>query len=310
MIAQILTVASETLPTTNTLDVIRSFVGPVVMLVMGVVILTALINRRMTQAIIMIMVSAVTAVLVYGFESFTALFTNPLNSGSSEPSTEKSGTPTPATPEQNSSTSIDIPWEILGFSILALIVLTVVIVGCVFAFDSYVKHSRNRTANLAGWEKLIDRHNEVRKQWSSYEMDMAKIIDYPFMNDMKEPSVTALHGVLRKAKHLEPSSVKIVSHIPYSESPFSVAVHDLEVAFAASEREAKRVAWSKFTPEERKSLATAKNLLAMALDQSSSASERQVAYKRVIKELSGIVSIPAQAVLAIESANSLELESV
>ena len=55
------------------------------------------------------------------------------------------------------------------------------------------------------------------------------------------------------------------------------AVTDYEVAFDLAEREARRVRDSQFSETERKRLATAQQLLAVALDQSATPAERQIA---------------------------------
>ncbi|MGR9912190.1 hypothetical protein ACUOGC_22960, partial [Escherichia coli] len=65
------------------------------------------------------------------------------------------------------------------------------------------------------------------------------------------------------------------------------AVTDYEVAFEVAERDARRVKAAAFTPEERKRLETAQQLLGVAVDQAATPNERQVAYRRVRQELDG-----------------------
>jgi hypothetical protein len=161
--------------------------------------------------------------------------------------------------------------------------------------------------NIAGWEKLITRHRELRMQWASYELDMAKLIDFPMMTDMREPVTLALHKALKKAADLEPSSAKKMSAHPVVNSDFWNAVNDLDGAFHTAEQTAKKVAWSKFTVSERKSLSTAKNMLALALNSGASPAERQAAYKRVFKELQGLIEFPEKARLEIEARHQLAL---
>lgn len=288
-----------------------SIAAPLVLLVMGVAILSAVINRQLGRAGIMAGVALVTSAFLYNvnavFSFINSFFANMARALGADIPAEEVKAKAPEAPKEPNVTTVDVPWEILGFVAVAALLLGVI----VFAVFVGLKKARvagyERKTNTAGWEKLMSRHNAVRKAWASYETDMVKIIDFPLMNDMKEPVVAQLHGALRKAQQLEPSSIKVVAHVPYATSPFAAAVQELEIAFESSEREAKKIAWSKFTHEERKNLAKAKDLLSLAMDTGASASERQIAYKRVIKELEGLVSIPSQAMLAIEASTKLEL---
>jgi prepilin-type N-terminal cleavage/methylation domain-containing protein len=211
--------------------------------------------------------------------------------------------PTPVT----HSAPVEFPWAIvLGIGVSAI--LAVAFVALIVWFVRKNKAAvANSTNNIARWEKLIARHRELRMQWASYEIDMVKLIDFPLMTDMREPVTIALHNALKKAADLEPSNAKSMSTRPVTDSEFWHAVNDLDAAFHTAEQTAKKVAWSKFTSSERKSLATAKNLLALALDSGASPSERQAAYKRVFKELQGLIEFPEKARLEIESRHQLAL---
>jgi len=312
MLLQSVSLAAEAVPASSTVDAVGNFIAPLVLMIMGVVILQAVFQRRMAQAGIMAVVAAVATLILYDtqklFETVNSFFTAMVSGMGMDAKPE--ATPAPPVAEKTSKNAGDVPWEILGFVALAVLLLGVAGLIIFIAVRKAKAAAYDRKTNTAGWEKLIARNREVRQAWGAYETDMAKIIDFPMMNDMKEPTVNALHGALRKAMQLEPASAKVVAHIPYAESPFAGAVQDLEIAFETAEREAKKIAWSKFTVEERKNLTKAKDLLALAMDTGASASERQVAYKRVIKELEGLVAIPNQAIMAIEAATKLELASV
>ena len=87
------------------------------------------------------------------------------------------------------------------------------------------------------------------------------------------------------------------------------AVHDYEVAFEIAEQDARRRRDSGFEPAERKRLATAQQLLSVAVDEAATAAERQVAYRRVRQELDGLIALPDQAIEVLESKVSAELTS-
>lgn len=251
----------------------------------------------MIGIVVMGLITAVACTAIFGL------------SGKNTTAKKPTSTPSPITDPApvTRSAPAEFPWAIvlgIGVSAILVVALVALTVWFVRKNNAAMVISKN---NVAGWEKLITRHRELRMQWASYELDMAKLIDFPVMTDMREPVVVALHKALKKAADLEPSSAKKMSTQPVVNSDFWNAVNDLDAAFHSAEHTAKKVAWSKFTKEERKSLATAKNLLALALDTGASPAERQAAYKRVFKELQGLIEFPEKARLEIEARHQLAL---
>ena len=251
----------------------------------------------MIGIVVMGLITAVACTAIFGL------------SGKNTTAKKPTSTPSPITDPApvTRSAPAEFPWAIvlgIGVSAILVVALVALTVWFVRKNNAAMVISKN---NVAGWEKLITRHRELRMQWASYELDMAKLIDFPVMTDMREPVVVALHKALKKAADLEPSSAKKMSTQPVVNSDVWNAVNVLDAAFHSAEHTAKKVAWSKFTKEERKSLATAKNLLALALDTGASPAERQAAYKRVFKELQGLIEFPEKARLEIEARHQLAL---
>lgn len=213
---------------------------------------------------------------------------------------------TPAAPAP-SAPPIDIPISSV-LVVLAIVVVAIgVIMGSIWFFRKMAIAKGTTNSNVDTWKTLISKHREVRANWASYELDASKLLDFPLMTDMREPATVALHKALKHALSLEPKDIQSVKFIDAATSPFSRAVNDLDVAFHTAEAEARRVVWSRFSNDERKRLATAKNLLNIAMDSAASSSERQMAYKRVFKELEGLIHIPEQAILALEKTHMLSL---
>jgi len=171
----------------------------------------------------------------------------------------------------------------------------------------FKKDAQDAKLNQGRWAELVERCDAITKEWASYELDPVRILDFPLLSDMNDERTLKFHAALRKAKHLRPADVKKVSEINALTSPFATAVEDLENAFHAAETEAKRVRWTKFTDEERKRLQTAKSLLNLAMNSAATDSERQSAYKRMQKELEGLIVIPKATVLALEKKVNLML---
>lgn len=138
----------------------------------------------------------------------------------------------------------------------------------------------------------------VKKEWSSYEMDLVKILDYPAVANMSFPATSDFHKAMRQVNVLVPEGVPSVTTSP---AVLSEAVLDLEHKFDVMIAEAKRSKWSIFTDDERISLRTAQNLLSIAINAASSPNERQIAYKRLIREVEGILAFPEKALLELEA---------
>jgi flagellar basal body-associated protein FliL len=258
-------------------------------------------NGDIVQSIIIIAIFAIVSLVAINYMA-AALGTK--TKGASKPTTAPSpAATTPVTP----AAPIDIPISSV-LAVLAIVVVALaVIMGSIWFFRKMAIAKSVTTTNIDTWKALISKHREVRANWASYELDAAKLLDFPLMTDMREPATVALHKALKHALSLEPKDIQAVKFIDAATSPFALAVNDLDVAFHTAETEARRVVWAKFSDGERKRLATAKNLLRIAMDSAASSAERQTAYKRVFKEIEGLIRIPEQALLALEKTHMLSL---
>lgn len=149
-------------------------------------------------------------------------------------------------------------------------------------------------------ERLWADHDEITRRWLDYELDAAKQIAYPSMSDGREPLTAAFLRAQKKADTLRPVSFKALrSEADLAE--YLDAVGDYAVAFDVAERDARRVRDTGFTAPERERLAKAQQLLKVAVDSGATPAERQVAYKRVRKELDGLISLSDAAVQNLEA---------
>lgn len=210
----------------------------------------------------------------------------------------------PATPDEPLDTK---PFIIGG----AIVVGLAVLIG--LGFMTYFLSHKVRRTNAQGslnskqWIELVERCDDVIKKWSNYELDPAKILDFPLLSDMREELTRQFHSALRRAKHLRPDNINKVKGVSALDSPFAKAVDELESAFMAAEIEAKRIRWSRFSKEERKRLDMAKKLLDIAMNEGASEHERQSAYKRMQKELEGLIVVPDATILALAEKINLQL---
>jgi hypothetical protein len=154
--------------------------------------------------------------------------------------------------------------------------------------------------------RLFAEHDEITAHWLDYELDVAKLIAFPAMSDGRQPLTAAFLRAKKKADALRPSSAEAkVSEQQVGE--YLQAVGDYAVAFEIAEKDARRLRDSTFTEPERKRLERAQQLLKVAVDESATQAERNVAYKRVREELDGLILLSDDAVTVLEKQVAREI---
>ncbi|WP_425864617.1 hypothetical protein [Arthrobacter sp. TWP1-1] len=142
-------------------------------------------------------------------------------------------------------------------------------------------------------------HDAVNKRWLSYELDVAKLIDFPMMSDVREPLTVAFLRAKRDADALRPlDGAEISAKSRWDD--YRNAVNAYVVAFEVAEKEAHRIKDSAFNEDERQRLGTARKLVKIAENDAASPAERQTAYKRARKELDGLIVLPDVTLAALE----------
>ncbi|TRW46102.1 hypothetical protein [Georgenia yuyongxinii] len=148
-------------------------------------------------------------------------------------------------------------------------------------------------------DRTLARHQAVTKRWLDYELDVAKLIDYPLMTDMREPLTLDFHRAKRDADALRPDDAMELQDAGLL-AEYRDAVRHFETAFDLAEQEARRRRTSDFTVSEQQALVRAKKFIAIADDPAATHAERQSAYARATRELEGLVVLPAATTDAFE----------
>lgn len=157
--------------------------------------------------------------------------------------------------------------------------------------------------------KVLDRHDATDARWLSYEIDVAKLLDFPVMTDMREPLTLAFHKAKSRADLLRPAHLDDILGDRAAQLDYRDAVGEYVAAFDAAESEAIRRRRSDFSAEDQDRLTRAEHLLRLAADDAATPQERQNAYGRAQKELAGLIVLPPAARAAIESKVLGELEA-
>lgn len=157
--------------------------------------------------------------------------------------------------------------------------------------------------------KVLDRHSRTDARWLDYEVDIAKLLDFPLMTDMRDPLTIAFHKAKSHADWLRPDSVVDILGDRNAQLEYRDAVGEYVAAFDVAESEAIRRRRSDFSAEAQERLARAQHLLRLAADGGATPQERQSAYARAQKELDGLMVLPAATRASIERNIAGEIEA-
>ncbi len=157
--------------------------------------------------------------------------------------------------------------------------------------------------------RVRERHDRTDARWLDYEVDVAKLLDFPMMTDMREPLTVAFHRARQRADLLRPDDVEDLLGDRAAQLEYRDAVHGYAAAFDVAETEAIRRRRSDFTADEQQRLARAQQLIRLAGDDAAAPQERRSAYTKAVHELDGILVLPAAARAAIERSVAGEIEA-
>ncbi|HET7739187.1 MULTISPECIES: hypothetical protein [unclassified Mycolicibacterium] len=155
--------------------------------------------------------------------------------------------------------------------------------------------------------RIVAQHDATNARWLDYEMDVAKLLDFPMMTDMREPLTVAFHKARSRADLVRPVDVDSVDRDDALD--YRDAVLEYAASFDVAEAEAVRRRRSDFSEEAQERLQRAQRLLRVAEDGAATQQERQNAYARARVELDGLIVLPAVTRLAIERGIAGEIEA-
>ncbi|WP_407664966.1 hypothetical protein [Mycolicibacterium pulveris] len=167
----------------------------------------------------------------------------------------------------------------------------------------------NEGINRREMTKVLQRHDRTDARWLDYEIDIAKLLDFPLMTDLRDPLTIAFHKARSRADLLRPDTVDDILGDRAAQLEYRDAVHDYVAAFDVAEAEAIRRRRSDFSAEDQDRLDRAQHLLRLATDRGATQEERKSAYARAQKELDGLVVLPAVTRASIERRIAGEIEA-
>jgi hypothetical protein len=216
----------------------------------------------------------------------------------------------------------------LLFRLIELLIVIVPVAGAIFAAVRAFSAAQRRheeppaardtsadrpaTVNTAAlWRmvtRVIDEHARTDARWLEYELDPAKLLDFPRMTDMRDPLTERFHRAKVRADLLRPLRAEDLLDDRESAARYLAAVEDYVSAFDAAEAEAIRRGRNDFSPDQQQRVARAQRLLRVAADAAATASERERAYDLAGDELDGLIVLPPATRAAIERGIAGEID--
>ncbi|WP_431232466.1 hypothetical protein ACQ856_23885 [Mycolicibacterium psychrotolerans] len=156
--------------------------------------------------------------------------------------------------------------------------------------------------------RVIDEHNRTDARWLEYELDAAKLLDFPAMTDMRDPLTVAFHRAKLRAELVRPGKAEDLLDDVEAARQYLDAVEAYVTAFEAAENEAKRRRRSDFSRQDQQRLTRAQSLLRVAADRGATLQERERAYDLARGELDGLLVLPDRTTAALERGIAGELD--
>ncbi|GBE66731.1 hypothetical protein MFM001_31930 [Mycobacterium sp. MFM001] len=166
----------------------------------------------------------------------------------------------------------------------------------------------NPAARWRSLTRVMAEHDRTDTRWLEYELDFAKLLEFPLMTDMRHPLTIGFHKAKLRADLLRPAKAEDLLDDNDTAARYLAAVEDYVTAFNIAEAEAKRLRRNNFSRGEQQRIARAENLLRVASDAGATPQERQNAYDVARKELDGLVVLPASTQASIERGISGEID--
>lgn len=166
----------------------------------------------------------------------------------------------------------------------------------------------NQAAQWRSLTRVLEEHGRTDTRWLDYELDCAKLLDFPLMTDMRDPLTIGFHKAKLRADFLRPVRAEDLLDDRDAAAHYRAAVEDYVTAFNIAEAEAIRRRRSDFTREGQQRIARAQSLLRVASDSAATPQERQHAYDRARRELDGLIVLPSTTLASIERGISGQLD--
>src|SRR6202035_3039149 len=141
--------------------------------------------------------------------------------------------------------------------------------------------------------RVLREHDRTDTRWLEYELDFARLLDFPLMTDMRDPLTIAFHKAKLRADFLRPAKAEDLLDDGDAAARYLAAVEDYVTAFNIAEAEAKRRRRTDFSQDEQQRIARAQSWSPPAPAPAAPPQERQTPYARARRNLACLFVLPA-----------------
>ena len=113
----------------------------------------------------------------------------------------------------------------------------------------------NQAAQWRSLTRVLREHDRTDTRWLEYELDFARLLDFPSMTDMRDPLTIDFHKAKLRADFLRPAKAEDLLDDRDAASRYLAAVEDYVTAFNIAEAEAKRRRRNDFSQDEQQRIA-------------------------------------------------------
>src|ERR1700739_1993050 len=129
------------------------------------------------------------------------------------------------------------------------------------ATPSTGRAGNNQAAQWRSLRRVVEEHGRTDTRWLEYELDFAKLLDFPLMTDMRDPLTAGFHKAKLRADFLRPVKAEDLLDDRAAAAQYQAAVEDYVTAFKIAEAEAMRRRRNDFSLDGQHRIARAQNLL-------------------------------------------------
>lgn len=202
----------------------------------------------------------------------------------------------------------DIDWSLIGWIAAGVggSIAAIFIVSYLYRKTQLARGrdaaEKKRLARI--WDESVQRHDQLREQWLSYQQDIDKVLSFPLLSDVAEPKTAAFIEALGVAADLSserrPKSTEEVER-------YATATRAAETRWQAALHHAQRTRLARFAPGERDRIKKVQRLLQQAMNAAASPEERRTYYQRARELLGDLIPLPEPARLSLEQSVRGEL---
>ena len=186
----------------------------------------------------------------------------------------------------------------LGWVILGIIILAAAAVAVSGASRRRSEGQQAKAARAERWKAVEAEHDEIKGSYEDYLTDVLQFLDRPTLGDVTvDQTVEFLHALDAADDARRGGDI----------GSYRAKVSELRIAYRRADEHARRVGLNHLPKNERDAVAQARKLLQRAVNSGASGPERQAAYAKARDLLSGVLTVPQQAVAELESVHRLSI---